>query len=347
MEDDLSDADDCADGDGAADLSASDPMGWEPDPTPDAETGLAGPTAHQPPRPRKRRRVPDIIGSLVNVFGSKEVFVREYQALLADRLLVKQDYGTDREVGTLELLKVRFGDAGLHRCEVMLKDLDASKRTNANVQQRMLRTEREREEREREERERERTSGPPFAAGADISVSVRRPSPSSPLPPPSRRSALSFADDAKLSPLAPPAASFRLPAAHPMSPASPTSPDGGTAMGFPDSPRAVAVGAVGPASALALCLSSDRLCLSSDRLEPLIVSKEFWPPLPDADSRELHSLRLPPAVRSRMDAYALQFEQAVGARELRWKPNLGQFTHTHADTHTRTHTHTRCDAMRC
>lgn len=38
--------------------------------------------------------------------------------MLADKLLAKADYDCSREVRTLELLKLRFGDANLHNCEV-------------------------------------------------------------------------------------------------------------------------------------------------------------------------------------------------------------------------------------
>ena len=38
--------------------------------------------------------------------------------MLSDKLLSKTDYSCDREIRTLELLKLRFGDANLHNCEV-------------------------------------------------------------------------------------------------------------------------------------------------------------------------------------------------------------------------------------
>jgi len=41
--------------------------------------------------------------------------------MLADRLMAKTDYDTDRELHTLELLKLRFGETSLHDCEIMLK----------------------------------------------------------------------------------------------------------------------------------------------------------------------------------------------------------------------------------
>lgn len=93
----------------------------------------------------------------------------EYRAMLAERLLAKADYDTDKEarltraaeisrrfrscvcscparpsvpnrlhvsveqVRTLELLKLRFGEAALRTCDVMLKDIADSKRVDANI----------------------------------------------------------------------------------------------------------------------------------------------------------------------------------------------------------------------
>jgi len=42
---------------------------------------------------------------------------RAGRVMLADRLLAKADYDCSREVRTLELLKLRFGDVNLHTCE--------------------------------------------------------------------------------------------------------------------------------------------------------------------------------------------------------------------------------------
>lgn len=87
------------------------------------------------------------------MYDSREVIVIELQQWLAKRLLVAQDYDVDAEVGYLsvsacstdlivlfsqimeiEKLKLRFGDAALHVCDIMLKDLSDSKRTNNRVQ---------------------------------------------------------------------------------------------------------------------------------------------------------------------------------------------------------------------
>lgn len=66
-----------------------------------------------------RKRASDIISMLVNIYGSKELFVNEYRTLLSNRIL--SQYDPDREIRNLELLKKRFGEAPLHQCEVMLK----------------------------------------------------------------------------------------------------------------------------------------------------------------------------------------------------------------------------------
>ena len=70
---------------------------------------------------------------LVNIYGSKELFVNEYRTLLADRILTHFNYGIERELRYLELLKLRFGETQLHYSEVMLKDVADSKRINSRI----------------------------------------------------------------------------------------------------------------------------------------------------------------------------------------------------------------------
>ena len=71
----------------------------------------------------------DIIGSLISLFETKEVFVRELQTTLAERLLRnKSDF--EQEVSVLEHLKVRLGDATLQGCEVMLRDVNDSRKVD-------------------------------------------------------------------------------------------------------------------------------------------------------------------------------------------------------------------------
>lgn len=40
--------------------------------------------------------------------------------MLADRLAGKSDFDTQRERRTMELLKLRFGEANLHNADIML-----------------------------------------------------------------------------------------------------------------------------------------------------------------------------------------------------------------------------------
>jgi len=54
----------------------------------------------------KSRRDSDIISMLVNIYGSKELFVNEYRTLLADRILTNFNYEIEKEIRYLELLKV-------------------------------------------------------------------------------------------------------------------------------------------------------------------------------------------------------------------------------------------------
>ena len=79
------------------------------------------------------RRAGDILSMLVGIYGSKELFVNEYRIMLADKLLSNLDYNTDAEVHKLELLKLRFGESSLRSCEVMVKDIDDSKRIHTNI----------------------------------------------------------------------------------------------------------------------------------------------------------------------------------------------------------------------
>ncbi|CAG9565257.1 unnamed protein product [Danaus chrysippus] len=97
---------------------------WEPDPV-DADPKVNS----------CDRKASDIISMLVNVYGSKELFVNEYRTLLADRLLGQSVINTEKEIRYLELLKLRFGESQLHFCEVMLRDVSDSKRLNALIQQ--------------------------------------------------------------------------------------------------------------------------------------------------------------------------------------------------------------------
>ena len=98
------------------------PQEWMPDPI-DAD----------PTKTSRSRRSNDILSMLVQIYGSKELFVTEYRFILADKLLKRDDFDTDKEVRTLELLKLRFGESSMHSCEVMVKDIADSKRVNTTI----------------------------------------------------------------------------------------------------------------------------------------------------------------------------------------------------------------------
>lgn len=105
-----------------------DDMTWVPDPID------AGPEY-------RRIKGTDVVGSLISLYESKEVFVKEFQAVLAERLLECRDYegvseevkSYEPEIQTLELLRGRFGEGSVQGCDVMLRDVQVGARTDANV----------------------------------------------------------------------------------------------------------------------------------------------------------------------------------------------------------------------
>lgn len=93
----------------------------------------------------------DVISTLVSIYDSKDLFVKELQVLLTQRLLAVKDGNYEREVcasfiwlehsndatsqrRNIEILKVRFGEAALQVCEVMLRDMTDSRRIDQHVQ---------------------------------------------------------------------------------------------------------------------------------------------------------------------------------------------------------------------
>eukprot|EP01138_Halocafeteria_seosinensis_P003664 gb/GECG01003743.1/.p1 GENE.gb/GECG01003743.1/~~gb/GECG01003743.1/.p1 ORF type:complete len:301 (+),score=39.02 gb/GECG01003743.1/:1-903(+) len=62
------------------------------------------------------------------MFDSVEILVKTYRSMLSEKLVSKEGFDVDEELQTLELLKMLFGEAKLHSCEVMIKDMTDSKR---------------------------------------------------------------------------------------------------------------------------------------------------------------------------------------------------------------------------
>ncbi|KAI9823591.1 MAG: hypothetical protein M1832_002372 [Thelocarpon impressellum] len=94
-------------------------LSWMPDPID------AGPDY-------KKSKGSDVVGSLISLFDSKDVFVKEFQNIMGERLL-KRDLELEKEERVLELLKLRFGDGALQSCEVMLRDVSQSRGIDRNV----------------------------------------------------------------------------------------------------------------------------------------------------------------------------------------------------------------------
>lgn len=96
---------------------------WKPDPI----------DAAKAPKNTRSVRSSDIVSILVDVYESKDLFVEEYQSLLSQRFLTSFDCNVDFERRNLELLTLKFGEADLHACEVMLADMTACKRIDARI----------------------------------------------------------------------------------------------------------------------------------------------------------------------------------------------------------------------
>ncbi|TPX51887.1 hypothetical protein SeMB42_g01793 [Synchytrium endobioticum] len=73
------------------------------------------------------------IARLIDIFENKEVFAREFQTMLMEKLLANTDYNFTNEAQQLEYLKVKFGESALSMCDVMMKDAMESKRLDALI----------------------------------------------------------------------------------------------------------------------------------------------------------------------------------------------------------------------
>ncbi|AEO65442.1 uncharacterized protein THITE_2112429 [Thermothielavioides terrestris NRRL 8126] len=94
-------------------------MNWVPDPV-DAGANY------------KRPKSEDVIGTLISALGSGDVFIKEFSAVVAERLL-GEPARFDQELRVLDLLKRRFGEAALQNCDVMIKDVQDSRRVDSAI----------------------------------------------------------------------------------------------------------------------------------------------------------------------------------------------------------------------
>ncbi|KAK5655441.1 hypothetical protein OQA88_5712 [Cercophora sp. LCS_1] len=94
-------------------------MTWVPDPV-DAGANY------------KRPKSEDVIGTLISALGSEDVFIKEFSSVVAGRLL-GEPTKLDQELRVLDLLKRRFGEAALQNCDVMIRDVQDSKKVDATI----------------------------------------------------------------------------------------------------------------------------------------------------------------------------------------------------------------------
>lgn len=79
----------------------------------------------------------DTMSLLTDIYGTKELFLSAYRSMLAEKLIHKIDFDCTKELKTLELLKIRFGETALQNAEIMMRDMNDSKRLNTAIQQRI------------------------------------------------------------------------------------------------------------------------------------------------------------------------------------------------------------------
>jgi anaphase-promoting complex subunit 2 len=88
------------------------------------------PLVHKNSQIRVKYHEIDLVTVLVNLYGSQEAFITEYQNMLAEKLMSAKDYNIDEEIKNLEQLKIRFGESALQTCNIIVKDVKDSRRTD-------------------------------------------------------------------------------------------------------------------------------------------------------------------------------------------------------------------------
>eukprot|EP00929_Paragymnodinium_shiwhaense_P007001 TRINITY_DN110959_c0_g1_i1.p1 TRINITY_DN110959_c0_g1~~TRINITY_DN110959_c0_g1_i1.p1 ORF type:complete len:1117 (+),score=226.83 TRINITY_DN110959_c0_g1_i1:194-3544(+) len=251
-----------------------DPDSWVPDPM-DADPFL----------PSRRRRAQDIISLLVGIYGSKEMLIKEYKEMLADRLLGNPSYGTEKETRNLELMKTRFGEASLAHCEVMLQDVKDSKRTNANVQQRL-------KNQAVPVKLHQLLWDPPVPPVPQ----EQRPPQAHGFQPPPRSAQRNPAGDRPVA--------YQDPAAAP-----------------PGPPRHAVTASTQAASAGTALLHGQQSRVGPEQIQALILSQHYWPAaLSKADHPQF---KLPEPLEQALSEYSTAYQATRAKRTLNWKRSTG------------------------
>ena len=117
LDGDAGDSDDESGGPGAK---------WEPDPI-----------EADPTKTSHSRRTSDILSMLVGIYGSQDLFVQEYRNILADSLLRMNGFDIEPFYNVIEQMKLRFGDDSLTNCEIMVQDVESSRRILKTILEKM------------------------------------------------------------------------------------------------------------------------------------------------------------------------------------------------------------------
>jgi anaphase-promoting complex subunit 2 len=75
----------------------------------------------------------DIVSMLINIYGSQEQFMDDYRNFLSRKLISNAKFDVNDEIKDIEMLKKRFGEFNVHKCEVMIQDVLSSKRINGYI----------------------------------------------------------------------------------------------------------------------------------------------------------------------------------------------------------------------
>ncbi|CAG7847581.1 Anaphase-promoting complex subunit 2 AltName: Full=20S cyclosome/APC complex protein apc2 [Serendipita indica DSM 11827] len=80
-------------------------------------------------------RPSDLISTLVSIYDSHELFIKELQTLFSTLFLQSREDSFDAEKRQLEILKLRFGDTALQSIDVMLADMQSAVRVHKQIQE--------------------------------------------------------------------------------------------------------------------------------------------------------------------------------------------------------------------
>lgn len=82
---------------------------------------------------RLQQKSRDLVAMLISMCPSLKDFIKCYSNKLGEVLLLTKNYDTDAEVQKLELLKRNFPADTFLRCDIMLKDVDMSRRLDKSI----------------------------------------------------------------------------------------------------------------------------------------------------------------------------------------------------------------------